>query len=70
MSQLFSGKDNYIEYQQFVADAKYRVPTMQNRLGDFPLSPSNPQVKYTEKRIGTNDKKATRHKTASGFYFR
>ena len=29
MSQLFSGKDNYIGYQQFVADAKYRVPTMQ-----------------------------------------
>ena len=32
MSQLFSGKDN-IEYQSFGADAKYRVPTMQNRFG-------------------------------------
>ncbi len=31
MSQLFSGKD--IPYQSFGADAKYRVPTMQNRLG-------------------------------------
>ena len=27
----------YIDYQPFVADAKYRVPTMQNRLGNFPL---------------------------------
>ena len=35
MSQLFSGKDNYIEYQLFVADAKYRVPTMQNRFGNL-----------------------------------
>ena len=34
MSQLFSGKDNYIEYQSFGVDAKYRVPTMQNRSGD------------------------------------
>ena len=25
----------YIEYQSFVADAKYRVPTMQNRFGRF-----------------------------------
>ena len=33
MSQLFSGKDNHIEYQPFDADAKYRVPTMQNRFG-------------------------------------
>ena len=31
MSQLFSGKDNHL----FVADAKYRVPTMQNRLGNL-----------------------------------
>ena len=31
MSQLFSGKD---KYQSFDADAKYRVPTMQNRSGD------------------------------------
>ena len=40
MSQLFSGKDNHIEYQQFVADAKYRVPTMQNRLGNLIRPPS------------------------------
>ena len=37
MSQLFSGKDN----QSFVADAKYRVPTMQNRLGDLTIPPPN-----------------------------
>ena len=35
MSQLFSGKDNHIEYHPFDADAKYRVPTMQNRFGKF-----------------------------------
>ena len=29
----------YIEYQSFGADAKYRVPTMQNRLGDLAQSP-------------------------------
>ena len=29
----------YIEYQPFGADAKYRVPTMQNRLGDLTQSP-------------------------------
>ena len=40
MSQLFSGKDNYIEYQLFGADAKYRVPTIQNRLGDLTQPPS------------------------------
>ena len=37
MSQLFSGKDNHIEYQLFDADAKYRVPTMKNRLGRYDL---------------------------------
>ena len=35
MSQLFSGKDNHIEYQPFDADAKYRVPTIQNRFEEF-----------------------------------
>ena len=29
----------YIEYQPFGADAKYRVPTMQNRLGDLTQPP-------------------------------
>ena len=40
MSQLFSGKDNPIEYQSFDADAKYRVPTMQNHLRDLIQPPS------------------------------
>ena len=35
MSQLFSGKDNHTEYQSFDADAKYRVPTMQNRFWEI-----------------------------------
>ena len=38
MSQLFSGKDNHIDYQSFGADAKYRVPTMKNRW-EIPLFP-------------------------------
>ena len=47
----------YIEYQPFGADAKYRVPTMQNRLGDLTQSP---------KIILSSG--VFRRETASGFY--
>ena len=35
-----------IGYQSFVADAKYRVPTMQNRLGDLICPPSKKSFYY------------------------
>ena len=55
MSQLFSGKDN----QLFVADAKYRVPTMQNRFGRFDTT------SFQETMLSSG---VFRRETASGFY--
>ena len=59
MSQLFSGKDNHIEYRPFVADAKYRVPTMQNRFEKFDAA------FYQEIMLSSG---VFRRETASGFY--
>ena len=49
----------HIEYQLFVADAKYRVPTMQNRFGRFDA------VFYQEIILSSG---VFRRETASGFY--
>ena len=49
----------YIEYQSFGADAKYRVPTMQNRFGKFDA------VFYQEIILSPG---VFRRETASGFY--
>ena len=57
MSQLFSGKDNHIEYQLFDEDAKYRVPTMKNRLWRCELLSRNHFIFS-----------GGRRETASGFY--
>ena len=55
MSQLFSGKDN----QLVDADAKYRVPTMQNRCGRFDTT------SFQEIILSSG---VFRRETASGFY--
>ena len=47
------------QYQLFVADAKYRVPTMQNRFGRFDA------VFYQEAMLSSG---VFRRETASGFY--
>ena len=49
----------YIEYQSFGADAKYRVPTMQNRFGRFDSA-------FFQEIILSSG--VFRRETASGFY--
>ena len=49
----------YIEYQPFGADAKYRVPTMQNRFEKFDAA------FYQEIMLSSG---VFRRETASGFY--